>query len=30
MSQKVVEIAIFGAEQICEICVNLISSIETY
>src|SRR3954469_17295658 len=30
MSQKVVEIAIFGAEQICASCVNLPSSIETY
>ncbi len=30
MSQKVVEIAIFGAEQICASCVNLPSSIDTY
>ena len=30
MTQKVVEISIFGAEQICASCVNLPSSIETY
>jgi len=30
MSQKIVEIAIFGAEQICASCVNLPSSIDTY
>jgi disulfide oxidoreductase YuzD len=30
MSQKVVEISIYGAEQICASCVNMPSSIETY
>ncbi|WP_428911160.1 YuzD family protein [Niallia sp. Krafla_26] len=30
MGQKEVEIAIFGAEQICASCVNLPSSIDTY
>jgi disulfide oxidoreductase YuzD len=30
MSQRVVEIAIFGAEQICSSCVHLPSSRETY
>jgi len=30
MTEKVVEISIFGAEQICASCVNLPSSIETY
>ena len=30
MSQQDVEIAIFGAEQICASCVNLPSSIDTY
>lgn len=30
MSQKVVEISIYGAEQVCASCVNLPSSIETY
>ena len=30
MSEKVVEISIFGAEQICASCVNLPSSIDTY
>jgi disulfide oxidoreductase YuzD len=30
MSQKIVEIAIYGAKQICASCVHLPSSIETY
>ena len=30
MTEKVVEISIFGAEQICASCVNLPSSIDTY
>ncbi|KAA9019961.1 YuzD family protein [Niallia endozanthoxylica] len=30
MEQKVVEIAVFGAEQVCASCVNLPSSKDTY
>ena len=30
MEQKAVEIAIYGAEQLCASCVNLPSSIDTY
>jgi disulfide oxidoreductase YuzD len=30
MTEKVVEISIFGAEEICASCVNLPSSIDTY
>ena len=30
MNQKIVEISIYGAEQLCSSCVHLPSSIETY